>query len=60
MLERKQVTLDTPYGQVRRKDSAGYGVSRSKYEYEDISQIVRKMGISLREARKLIAKFVML
>ncbi|MDO4568620.1 MAG: nickel pincer cofactor biosynthesis protein LarC, partial [Clostridia bacterium] len=54
VLKRTTTALDTPYGQVRRKDSSGYGVSRSKCEYEDVARIALDRGISLREARKLI------
>lgn len=54
VLDRKIVTADTPYGPVRRKDSCGYGVQRSKYEYDDISRIAKEKGISLEEARKLV------
>ncbi len=53
VLKRDLVTIDTPYGRVRRKDSEGYGVKRSKYEYDDLSRIAREKGVSLREAREL-------
>ncbi len=54
VLERGLVTLDTPYGSVRRKDACGFGVSRRKYEFEDLASIARQRGISLREAALLI------
>lgn len=54
VLERKSITLDTPYGPVHRKDSAGYGVKRSKYEYDDLSRIAKEKGISMKEARQLV------
>ena len=47
VLDRHMVTLDTPYGPVRRKDSSGYGVMRSKYEYEDLASIAQKQNISI-------------
>lgn len=47
VLRRKTVLVDTPYGQVRRKDSAGYGVTRSKYEYEDLARIAKERGWSI-------------
>lgn len=53
VLKRSLVTIDTPYGRVRRKDSTGYGVKRSKYEFDDLSRIAREKGVSLREAREL-------
>lgn len=54
VLDRKIVTVDTPYGPVRRKDSAGYGVQRSKYEYDDLSRIAKEKGISMEEAVRLV------
>ena len=45
--------MQTPYGEVRRKDSAGYGAQRSKFEYEDLARIAREKSISLAEARKI-------
>lgn len=45
-------TIKTPYGDVRKKVSTGYGTSREKYEYEDLASIARKQGISIREARQ--------
>ncbi|MCM1143333.1 MAG: nickel pincer cofactor biosynthesis protein LarC [Blautia sp.] len=54
VLNRGIETLDTPYGKVRRKDSSGYGVTRSKYEYEDLANIAKERNISLSEVQKLI------
>ncbi len=54
VLDRKTVELETPYGPVRRKDSSGYGVVRSKLEYEDLARIARERGMSLEEARKAV------
>ncbi len=53
VLKRDTVTLDTPWGPVRRKDSTGYGVTRSKLEYEDIARIAREQGVSLARAREI-------
>lgn len=53
ILNRKIETVQTPYGEVRRKDSDGYGETRSKYEYEDLARIAREQGISLAEAREI-------
>lgn len=49
VLDRKILRVETPYGTVRRKDSTGYGVSRSKYEYDDLARIAKDQGISLAE-----------
>ena len=53
VLERRLESLETPCGTVRRKDVTGYGVARSKLEYEDLARIATERGISLEEARKL-------
>ncbi|HHW92907.1 MAG TPA: nickel pincer cofactor biosynthesis protein LarC [Clostridiaceae bacterium] len=55
-LDRTVTDLDTPYGIVRRKDSGGYGVTRSKYEYEDLSRIAKERDISIADAIALIEK----
>lgn len=57
VLDRQIKTLNTPYGEVRCKTSSGYGVSRSKYEYDDIICIAEKNNISFEEAKKLIENF---
>ncbi len=46
-LERKIETEDTSYGPIRRKTSYGYGVRRSKYEYEDIAAVAKEKGLSI-------------
>ncbi len=57
VLDRRITAFETPYGTVRKKDSAGYGVSRSKYEYEDIARIARQQGLSLEEVRSALEDF---
>ena len=54
VLERRITSLQTPYGEVRRKESVGYGVSRSKYEYDDLARIAKEKGISIAEVIRLI------
>ena len=54
VLDRMVTELETPYGVVRRKDSSGYGIARSKYEYEDLSRIAREKGIAIADAAALI------
>lgn len=56
VLDRKVETVETSYGIVHRKDVAGYGVKRSKYEYDDISAIAKEKGIGFEEVLKLIEK----
>ena len=57
ILDRKTEILQTPYGEVRKKISSGYGVTRSKLEYDDISRIARERNISLDEVKKLLENF---
>ena len=52
VLDRKIETVQTPYGEIRRKVSSGYGVERKKYEFDDLSQIANEQGISLNELRR--------
>ncbi len=40
--------VQTPYGEIRKKVSEGYGVTREKYEYEDLARIARERGMSIR------------
>jgi len=46
-LERKVETVDTPYGIIRKKVSTGYGVQRSKYEYEDVACAAKANNLSI-------------
>ncbi len=57
-LERTIETVQTEFGPVRVKKSSGFGVSRSKYEYEDIAQIARNTGMSISEIEHVIANGV--
>lgn len=58
VLSREVKTLDTPYGTVRCKSASGYGVQRQKLEYEDLARVARERGISLGEARRLVAEAI--
>lgn len=51
-LTRREDTAKTPWGDVRVKVSAGYGISRVKPEFEDLARIARKEGISMEEVKK--------
>jgi uncharacterized protein (TIGR00299 family) protein len=57
VLERKQKTLQTPWGAVRCKMATGYETTKEKYEYDDLAQIAQKECISLREAEKRIDRW---
>ena len=54
VLERRQETVHTPWGDVRVKVSEGYGVSKRKAEYEDLRRIAEDTGLSIREIREKI------
>ena len=53
VLDRSFTEVETPFGTVRRKDVSGYGVKRSKFEYEDLAALAAKAGVSLTEARRM-------
>lgn len=58
VLDRKVEEAETPLGRIRCKDSAGYGVKRRKYEYDDISSIAREKEMSLDQVRTLLDKYL--
>lgn len=55
-LESRFETLDTPFGTVRKKISAGFGVERSKLEYEDLATIARQQALTLEQVQALLEK----
>lgn len=55
-LNRKIKTVRTPYGEVHYKFASGYGVEKSKPEYEDIAAIARKTGNSLENIKSDIER----
>ena len=54
VLDRRTETALTDYGEVSKKISSGYGVSRVKYEYEDIAKIARENNMSLEDVKGLL------
>lgn len=48
-LTRTIETVETPYGPIRRKISSGYGVERSKFEYDDLARVAKEKVLSIRE-----------
>ena len=48
-LARRTDIVQTSYGPVRQKIATGYGVERSKYEYEDLAKIARENGLPLKD-----------
>ena len=49
LLDRKMGEIQTSHGNIRYKQSAGYGVERVKYEYEDLSRIAKENHLSIEE-----------
>lgn len=58
VLERSITELDTPYGLVRRKDSKGFGVRRSKYEHDDLARLAKAMNLNLDELKNRIENLI--
>ncbi len=56
-LEREIKTVSTPYGEVRKKISSGYGVVKEKYEYEDLKRIAEENAVSIQTAREKVKKY---
>jgi uncharacterized protein (DUF111 family) len=55
-LDRKIEKVGTAFGDVRKKVSSGYGVTREKYEYDDLARIAGDNGLSLNDVIKEIEK----
>ena len=53
-LQREQTELETKYGTVRIKTAYGFGVKKSKPEYEDIAKIARENKMSIQDVLKVI------
>ena len=51
-LTRSVETVQTRYGPVRVKSAEGFGVKRSKAEYDDLTRLARENGLTLAEIRK--------
>lgn len=54
ILSRKIEEVETPFGTIRRKKSYGYGVSKEKFEYDDLSNIARENNLSILEVKEQI------
>lgn len=57
VLQRQLVTVETPFGSVRRKDVSGYGTARSKWEYDDLRRIADEQGMSLAAVEEALAAY---
>lgn len=54
ILERDVEDVATPLGSIRRKNTYGYGVKHSKWEYEDLKKTALEKGLSIDEIEKEI------
>ena len=50
-LTRREITLKTPFGDVRGKKSEGFGATTVKAEYEDLARIARENNISIKDIK---------
>lgn len=55
ILDREIKKVDTEFGETRVKESSGYGVTRKKFEYDDLAKIASENNLSLVEVRDKIA-----
>ena len=52
VLQRSFDEVETRYGVIRRKNVSGYGVVRSKPEYEDLAKAAAAYGVSIAEVER--------
>lgn len=52
VMERKEYVKESKYGKVRMKECTGYGITKTKPEYEDLREIALETGLSLREIKE--------
>lgn len=55
-LSRRQYAVQTPDGEIRVKESSGWGVLRRKAEFEDLARIARQTGKSIAEVLDAISE----
>lgn len=54
VLDREIKRVDTIFGENRLKESKGYGITRKKFEYDDLAKIANENNLSLEEVREKI------
>lgn len=52
VLNRREYVRNSGMGEIRMKESTGYGVKKEKPEYEDIRKIAKETGLSIREIKE--------
>ncbi len=53
-LRRSVAVIESPAGRVRQKLSEGYGVTKRKYEFEDLARIAQEKDLSIADVIKMI------
>ena len=53
-LEYQISTVETAFGPVRVKTASGYGVRRTKPEFEDLKKIAAEQGLTMAEVCRLV------
>ncbi|MCL2664373.1 MAG: nickel pincer cofactor biosynthesis protein LarC, partial [Defluviitaleaceae bacterium] len=56
VLYRESETRQTPYGSVRYKISSGFGIKKTKPEFDDLAKIAVENGLPLDELQKKLAE----
>ena len=56
VMQKKIENAETELGTVRRKTSCGFGVTREKYEYDDVAKIARERELSIADTIVLLEK----
>jgi uncharacterized protein (TIGR00299 family) protein len=53
-LQREQAEIKTEYGNINIKTACGFGVKRTKPEYDDIAKIAREKGMTIQDLLRVI------
>ena len=56
VLERRIVTEESCFGTVRKKVSSGFGITREKYEHDDLERIAAEQGMSIEQVRRMLSE----
>ena len=56
ILKRNVEEIDTAYGKIRIKKAEGYGITKEKFEYDDLAELADKNDMSIEEIREVLKK----
>ncbi len=56
ILDREFSVVNTAYGEIRVKHGKGYGIEKSKPEYEDIAEAAKRNGVDLETVRRSVCE----